>query len=108
MRLKSGENMDELKELFSKLGSLPAPSGFMELYDDLDIDVFQYTADIAGYVSSYLAGSKVSSASIYINDDLEKRFDACLVKLNELREFKRKHDKLAMLLFEKLSQDETK
>lgn len=97
--------MDELKKLSEEMYGQPAPKGFVASTEDLDILVYQYTAWIMGYVSSYLEGKKIDPSTIEIDKELDQKLEKCLAKLNELITYKQKHDAIARQLLHELSKD---
>lgn len=97
--------MNELRTLYAKLQSLPPPKGFARSTEDLDVLVHQYADTVAGLASSYLAGAKVAYAAVNFDPELDRRLEECRAKLEELRLYKQKHDALAKILIETLSND---
>jgi hypothetical protein len=95
--------MSELKRLREELYSSPAPKGFAASVQDLDILVYEYAAGIMGYADSYLVGQNIKPSSVKINEELDRRIEECLTKLNELKLYKEKYDTLARSLISELS-----
>lgn len=90
--------MDELRELYEELRRHLAPKGFFASTADLDILVYEYTAGIAGHVSSYLGGKQIDPSSVYFDEELDRRLEECLSRLNELKSYKNKYDVIARQL----------
>jgi hypothetical protein len=100
--------MEEMKKLYTELCRLAAPRGLSALVEDLDVVIYQYTSEIMGFVTSYLAGEKVDPSDIQVNKSLDLRLEECINKINELLLYKKKHDALLNLLLEVLSKDSSK
>lgn len=100
--------MSALENLYDELRGRPLPKGFSTLAEDLDISIYQYAAGIVGYVNSYLSGKKVDIEDIHIDEELGQRIEKCIAELDALKAYKEKHDSLARLLIERLSQGTTR
>jgi hypothetical protein len=99
--------MADLEQEFHSLYNDLIPSGLRKLVDEMKIDMELYKADIIGSVSSHLKGAEVDLITIKYNDELgmrlELRLEACMEKLEELIEYKKRIDALAELLKEEIN-----
>ncbi len=95
----------ELKRLFEEHLAQPVPKGLSVAVEDLDIEVFSYAGDIAGYVSTYLKGGQVNVKGALIDEALSHRLAQAEAKIQEFRAYKEQCDEVARLLLECLAQD---
>lgn len=87
--------MENVRRLFTEVYNLPFPTGLSSLIEDLDIDLDTYADYVVGTASSVIKGVPIENGELRIDYELSRRIDACIEKLKEYQNQKRKLDKLA-------------
>jgi len=90
----------ELMERFSQLQSTRPPKGFVTACQDIDIDIYEYEAYVAGLVTSYLDGCDIDATDIRSAKDLDRRLENCEARLHALKTYKALIADVAMFLIE--------
>lgn len=92
----------DLVKLFESFRELKRPTGYVNICEDLDVDIDEYDGYISGLIKSFLSGATIEQEKIDLGIDIELKLKNCEMKLQELRDFWMLQRRLAELLVDVL------